>query len=270
MIYIDDKLPRHRKILRAGEIVTDALGGRAAALGTFVAAVGYAREHFTDGIVPGEFVHDFARNRTVVDALCSVHLMRRLRGNRYEIHDFLDWNKSAEKIKKDRVKNAIRQRAHRDRKGTVTPLSRRDRTPRNASVTRAPDPRSPIPDPLTPGTPPDGGAGPPVFRQAPLHVTHKKHAHCGRVCLHAALFDEFVRRRNHEYADQEIRDWALQVEREWGDGGPRQHDEPGDAFDFWRARYAEQWPPLRVVATGTNGHGRTGVTPGEFDGFEER
>ena len=73
---------------------------------------------------------------------------------------------------------------------------------------------------------------------APLHTSHKSHAHCGRVCLHATLFDEFKRRRGHLDADREIRDWALEVERQW-----EQFDgEPGNPFDFWRARYAERWP----------------------------
>lgn len=81
---------------------------------------------------------------------------------------------------------------------------------------------------------------------APLHLSHKGHAHCGRVCLHGSLFSEFVRRRNHADADQEVRDWALAVEREWGPTGPKSDVEPGDAFDFWRARYAERWPaPLQ-------------------------
>ena len=82
-----------------------------------------------------------------------------------------------------------------------------------------------------------------VTRAAPLHDrSHRQHAHCGRICLHASQFGEFVRRRNHPDADREIRDWCLAVEREWGPDGPRADDEPGDAFAFWKARYAEQWP----------------------------
>ena len=71
-----------------------------------------------------------------------------------------------------------------------------------------------------------------------------KHAHCGRVCLHASQFSEFVRRRNHANADDEIRRWCLEVEREWSDGGPHAQDEPGEPFEFWRTRYAEKWPAV--------------------------
>lgn len=77
-------------------------------------------------------------------------------------------------------------------------------------------------------------------RRAPLvdQRAHRGHAQCGRVCLPANLFNEFVRRRNHDKADAEVRDWALSVEKTWAEKA----EEPGDAYTFWRARYAEQWP----------------------------
>jgi len=82
---------------------------------------------------------------------------------------------------------------------------------------------------------------------APIHDnSHRKHAHCGRVCLPASLFGEFVRRRNHADADREIRDWALGVEGEWGPDGPRASEEPGDPFEFWKARYSDKWPSVKV------------------------
>jgi hypothetical protein len=142
MIYLDEKLPSHRKILKAGALIGEDKGGRLAALGLFVAAIGYAREHLTDGIVPGEYLHDLAKNCVPVDALRTARLIRKLRGNRYQIHDYLQWNKTADQIKKDRAKAAARVKRHRagktNRNGPVTPL-------RNGGVTHAPDPRSPIP-----------------------------------------------------------------------------------------------------------------------------
>jgi hypothetical protein len=56
------------------------------------------------------------------------------------------------------------------------------------------------------------------------------------------LFGEFVRRRNTLNADAEILDWAIAVDREWSDGGRFADTEPGDAYEFWKARYAEKWP----------------------------
>ena len=83
-------------------------------------------------------------------------------------------------------------------------------------------------------------------RRAPLVTTeHRTHAHCGRVCLPAFLFSEFVRRRNHADADREVRDWAMTVEREWSGTGPRAGDEPGEPLAFWRSRYEEHWPAAK-------------------------
>ena len=77
---------------------------------------------------------------------------------------------------------------------------------------------------------------------APIHDrSHRKHAICGRVCLHAEQFGEFVRRRNTDNADQEIRAWAARIIDDWTTGA-NAHVEPGDQFDFWRARYEDQWP----------------------------
>lgn len=85
---------------------------------------------------------------------------------------------------------------------------------------------------------------PPAVPGAPLvdQREHRRHAHCGRVCMHASLFSEFVRRRNHPDADREIRDWCLEVEREWASSS----DEPGDSFKFWRLRYDERWPVAKT------------------------
>jgi hypothetical protein len=89
-----------------------------------------------------------------------------------------------------------------------------------------------------------GGDAPAARPRAlsPIHDrSHRAHAVCGRVCLHASLFNDFVRRRNHDDADREVRTWADGVIDAWTDG-PFRSIEPGDPFDFWKARYAEQWP----------------------------
>lgn len=92
-----------------------------------------------------------------------------------------------------------------------------------------------------------------AYARAPIidQREHRNHAHCGRVCLHASLFGEFVRRRNHADADTEIRDWALSVEHEWGPGGRHEATETGDPFDFWRAQYDLKWPaPVTAKKSG--------------------
>lgn len=82
----------------------------------------------------------------------------------------------------------------------------------------------------------------PARAGAPLHVSHKRHAACGRICVPAELHGDFVRRRNHPDADSELRDWYLATDRQWCDDPVLAETEPGDAFAFWKARYAERWP----------------------------
>lgn len=67
---------------------------------------------------------------------------------------------------------------------------------------------------------------------------HRTHAECGRVCLPAFLFSEFVRRRGTPDADAVVRQWAGEVLVAWRERA----EEPGDALAFWRARYDERWP----------------------------
>lgn len=86
---------------------------------------------------------------------------------------------------------------------------------------------------------PAADASPPQRPMAPIHTSHRRHVVCGRVCLHESQFDEFVRRRNG--AREAVRTWAASVVDDWTQGA-HAAEEPGDSFDFWRARYAETWP----------------------------
>jgi hypothetical protein len=151
MIYLDDLLPSHRKILRAGALIGDAHGGRCAALGLFVAAIGYARQYLTDGVVPDEFLLETARAREPISALHAAKLLRKLRGNRWQIHDFHQWNPlSAEVLHKRAVnrERLARWRAQkRDNGGNGNALRNALRTHYehtcNTSVTLPPYPLSP-------------------------------------------------------------------------------------------------------------------------------
>lgn len=238
----------------------------------------YCEKFHTDGLIPRDALQLFRfRGSKAIELLTTPCATPKPDGSRYaalwevhpvgfKMHDYLDHNDCRDEVMSRledaedaaelrRLGNRDRQRkARADRKAKiaalkdgVTDLSRiperdvpRDRRGPTETVTLT----------LT-STPPSGGVAP--ARMAPLHTTHKKHAHCGRICMHAGLFDEFVRRRNHDGADREIRDWASAVDLEWQEGGPYAHLEPGDSFDFWKARYAERWPaaptkPAAVLA----------------------
>lgn len=252
----------------------------------------YCDAHQTDGIIPKDALRTF-RFRGVA----SVSLLLRSCGDKpngspyaplweahatggYRMHDYLDHNDCRDAVlarmeQADRNREFDREYKQRARAAKKTKRESRleeshlvdvrtgqrpdgDRTVRLYAETES--------EPETRTTP--SGVGPRPVPMAPIHDrSHRNHAHCGRVCLPAGLFGEFVRRRNHVEADREVRDWALVVEHEWGGDGPRSRDEPGDMFDFWKARYAEKWPVTAKAAAGT---GTTGAAAhGKYDGFME-
>jgi hypothetical protein len=139
VIYLDDRLPRHPKILKAG----DQLGenGVAQALALVVAGLAYAVEHLTDGYIPKGFVRSCgvcSDTTSVAKVLCSrdVRLWHLVRGG-YRIHDFHDWNRKASEVKDLRAKE--RERKRRQRLALVAPSKRLSRglSGRSPTVTRA-------------------------------------------------------------------------------------------------------------------------------------
>jgi hypothetical protein len=146
MIYLDEQIASHRKILRAGTLIGDAKGGAMAALGVFVACIGYARRHLTDGVVPDEYVQKVSRAREISCALRKAKLIKKLRGNRWLIHDYLAWNPSATEVIEKRKLNRIRQAAWHAKKACGKPVD--EVSPNSVSdALLTHDPLSPIPDP---------------------------------------------------------------------------------------------------------------------------
>lgn len=110
MIYLDDRLLSHPKLLRAGSLI--GRNGVSRAFTLYVAGIGYARTYLTNGKVSPEFVESFSVDsdpKRVANALAdrSVLLWHR-EGDGYRIHDFTDWNDSAEKVKQQREKTRLR------------------------------------------------------------------------------------------------------------------------------------------------------------------
>ena len=115
MLYVDDKLPRHPKIFRAGTML--GKNGAAQALAMFLDGLSYAREHLTDGFIPDDFVASCAlveRGLVVAKVLVDrrVRLWHRVRGG-YQIHDYHDWNRKASEIKDKREKERQKKAAQR-------------------------------------------------------------------------------------------------------------------------------------------------------------
>lgn len=115
MLYIDDKLPTHPKIFKAGAHL--GTNGPARALALFLAGLAYARDHLSDGFVPDKFVAGCAlvdRPLDVARVLTDrrIRLWRRVRGG-YQIHDYHDWNPTASEIKERRAKEREKKRRQR-------------------------------------------------------------------------------------------------------------------------------------------------------------
>lgn len=248
---------RHPKFL--------ALNGNAIAL--WDEGKDYCDEHHTDGLIPREALKTFRFSGPKSIAMLTASCGQKPDGSAYvplwephpvgfKMHDYLDHNDCREQIlsrmeraDERRDTEAKRKADWRSKKKDKADLSHG--TLHGTATSPSRSTTEPVPEPET-STPPDGGV-PPVRAMAPIHDrSHRSHAHCGRVCLHASLFSEFVRRRNHADADREVRDWALAVDREWSDGGPHAQDEPGDPFEFWKARYAERWPVTVTTKAGTS------------------
>lgn len=115
MLYVDDKLPSHPKIFRAGSKLGQ--NGPAQALAVFMAGLAYARNYLTDGFVPDTFVASCGLVQTpqaVAQVLTSrgVRLWHRTRGG-YQIHDYHDWNPKASEVKEKREKDRKKKAAQR-------------------------------------------------------------------------------------------------------------------------------------------------------------
>lgn len=137
-VRLDDQFPDNKKVVP----LTDA------AFRLHVSAMCWSMQQLTDGIIPKTIVkklawfHDGESNALLTELL-TAELWHDI-GVSYEIHDYLEYNPSAEEIKRKRKLNAKRQARHRDNHP-----KEQDNAPsnalRNASVIVSPSP-SPIDD----------------------------------------------------------------------------------------------------------------------------
>lgn len=99
---VDDQFPRHPKVIRAG---TDAAW-------LFVAGGCYCAQYLTDGMIPKDAVAGLTALRQplkLAGRLVEVGLWHD-RGDAFEVHDYLVYNPSREKVEKDREEAAERRR----------------------------------------------------------------------------------------------------------------------------------------------------------------
>lgn len=126
-VRIDDRFPRHPKIVGLSD----------AAFRLHVTGLCYCAEHLTDGRITKMAVRLLGANRRQLDELAEAGVWLEDE-DAWTVHDFLEYNPSKEKVKREREEAADRRRKWRDGK-------------RNASrdASRTPD-ATPTPYPTRP------------------------------------------------------------------------------------------------------------------------
>ena len=130
MLYLDDRLPTHPKILKAGALLGQ--GGASQALHLYLMGLAYARQHLTDGFIPESFlltVRGLFVNDSVAVALADkrIRLWRKVRGG-YQIHDYHQYNPKAAVVKEKRELDRQRKAAERLRRNGNLSLVDNSRT----------------------------------------------------------------------------------------------------------------------------------------------
>ena len=115
MLYLDDRLPTHPKILKAGQRLGP--GGASGALHLYLMGLAYAQQHLTDGFIPESFViacGAIPKSGSIAKVLANrtVRLWRKVKGG-YQIHDFHKHNPKASVIKEKRERDRLRKAAER-------------------------------------------------------------------------------------------------------------------------------------------------------------
>lgn len=234
-IQVEASVRTHKKFLEAGP----------AASWLWLCGMGYCQDGLTDGFIPCQAIEYLGVKASAAKKLTCVLVVAGLwevvEGG-WRVHDYLDHNRSASDIQttKDRRKAGGSLGGRPTKESAEKPP--RLTTEVVSEVNHAENPSHLISShrQIISAT---------TARGASIHTTHRSHAVCGRICLPAFLHAEFVGRRNHPGADQELRTWYLVTLTAWTDG-PHAKDEPGEPIDFWRARYDEQWPTVATKPAG--------------------
>jgi hypothetical protein len=223
---IEAAVSRHRKFLQAGP----------AASWLWLCGLCYCQEGLTDGFIPFEALEHLGIKgaRGLKPKLLAAGLWEEVPGG-WRVHDYLDWNRDAETVNRIRV----------DRRKAGVEGGKASWRSRVAEASASPPAEANQNTLLNPTTTTET-ATTTATHQTPARLSpiaghrneHRTHAECGRVCLPAFLFNEFVRRRGGTDPDAVIRAWAGEVLAAWAD----RPDEPGEPIAFWRTRYDEQWP----------------------------
>ena len=97
---VDDQMHCHRKIVKAGNEAT----------GAWMRIGNWCSAHLTDGMIDHEVALLFAKREAVLDRLVNVGLLER-DGADFRVHDYLDWNPTANEVKEKREETRSKRTA---------------------------------------------------------------------------------------------------------------------------------------------------------------
>jgi hypothetical protein len=152
----DDRFPSNRKV----RLLSDA------AFRLYVSAICWSAENLTDGVVQKtelRLVSDVKAASRRAQELVEAGLFEALEGGGWKIHDYHEYNPTAEQVKADRAAKTARQQRWRKKKegdapdpeppGSKLDVDASTDASRNASRDGAGDaaPRARVPDPTRPG-----------------------------------------------------------------------------------------------------------------------
>jgi hypothetical protein len=137
-IRLDDSFPDHPKAVQAGPMAS----------WLYICGLAYANRYLTDGFIPerqAKRLTEIKKIDSCIASLVAAELWEKVEGG-YQIHDYLDYQSSAQKVKADREKGRQRVESYRSKNsgkfensnGHVTSLQERYNGVSNADVTTAP------------------------------------------------------------------------------------------------------------------------------------
>jgi len=125
MIFLDDRLLTHPKLLKAGARLGQ--DGVSKAFHLYVWGIAYSKQHLTDGFISSTVLEScgaISGSGSIAKVLANrtVRLWRKVKGG-YEIHDFHKYNPKASEVKEKRERDRVRKAEERSRRnGNVSTM----------------------------------------------------------------------------------------------------------------------------------------------------
>lgn len=156
-VKIDDQIAHHPKFIKAGPV----------AAWLWVCGNAYCNKYLTDGFIDAEHLHAVSRvtnSKKWAERLVDVGLWDRVEGG-FQVHDFHDFNPSAEEVRSRRTKDRLRKESARSPNGHHAESA--ERPSLAPAPARAPVPSRPVPLKEKEQAPPKSAAQPtgPAFER---------------------------------------------------------------------------------------------------------